>query len=87
MDKSAMTWVVCGMVKEDPIAFEAYETLAERFSALAESKAENAFIEQPAIRAVIGAVQRLAILDAGCGPGILGKYNQINGMKVYQCPR
>ncbi len=57
-----------------PIALEAYEELAVSYSAIAESKAENGYIEHPAIRKQLGDVQGLKILDAGCGPGILASY-------------
>jgi len=55
----------------EPIARRAYTALADQFSALAPSKAENAYIEQPAMRASLGDVRGLDVLDAGCGPGIL----------------
>ena len=35
---------------------------------------ENAYIEQPAVRAALGGVRGLDILDAGCGLGILIEY-------------
>ncbi len=54
-----------------PIALAAYERLAEAYAAKAETKAENGYNEHPAIRRVIGAVEGLAVLDAGCGPGFL----------------
>lgn len=57
-----------------PIALAAYEELAERYSAVAESKAENGFIEHPAMRAQLGDVYGLMVLDAGCGPGFLTTY-------------
>jgi SAM-dependent methyltransferase len=56
---------------DDPIALSAYSALADQFSALAPTKAENAYIEQPAMRAALGDVRGLDVLDAGCGPGIL----------------
>lgn len=65
-----------------PIALEAYQALAERYSRLAESKAENAYLEQPAMRKCIGAVDGLCILDAGCGPGILAQHLISLGAKV-----
>jgi len=60
--------------KNTPIAFEAYEKLAEAYSRFAEGKAENGFIEHPAMRKQLGVVKGLKILDAGCGPGILASY-------------
>jgi SAM-dependent methyltransferase len=54
-----------------PVALDAYEALARRYSDLAEAKAENGYNEHPAMRAQIGDVAGLRILDAGCGPGFL----------------
>lgn len=56
-----------------PIALAAYDALAERYAAIAETKAENGYNEHPAIRGVIGDVAGLHILDAGCGPGFLSR--------------
>jgi SAM-dependent methyltransferase len=61
------------MMHSKPIALDAYEKLAERFATQAETKAENAFIERPAMLEAIGDVRDLTILDAGCGPGFLLK--------------
>jgi len=58
----------------ESIARRAYTALADQFSALAPTKAENAYIEQPAMRAALGDVRGLDVLDAGCGPGILLAY-------------
>lgn len=65
-----------------PIALEAYEKLAESFSRLAPSKAENAYIEQPAMRKAVGDVKGLKIFEVGCGPGILAEYLIHEGAKV-----
>ena len=62
-----------------PIAFDAYETLAQAYSDIAETKAENGYIEHPAIRECVGDVRRLKVLDAGCGPGIMLKWLLDNG--------
>ena len=68
--------------KDTPIALEAYEKIAERFSEKAPSKAENAYIEQPAMRRSVGEVRGLKIFEAGCGPGILAEYLVHEGAKV-----
>lgn len=56
-----------------PIALEAYDALADAYAARAETKAENGLNEHPAIRGVIGGVEGLEALDAGCGPGFLSR--------------
>ncbi|MAP93926.1 MAG: SAM-dependent methyltransferase [Ponticaulis sp.] len=58
---------------DKPIALEAYEALAERYAAMAETKAENGYNEHPAMRIAIGDPAGLQILDAGCGPGFLSR--------------
>ncbi len=71
------------MKKEnEPIALEAYQDLAERYSQMAEAKAENGFIEHPAIRRQLGNINGKVILDAGCGPGILATYMLNQGAEV-----
>jgi SAM-dependent methyltransferase len=70
------------MSDKKPIALDAYEKLAESFSRLAPSKAENAYIEQPAMRKAVGNVRGLKIFEAGCGPGILAEYLIDEGAKV-----
>ncbi len=62
-----------------PIALDAYEKLAQAYSDIAETKAENGFIEHPAIRFAIGNVRGLTVLDVGCGPGIMLKWLLENG--------
>lgn len=59
---------------DTPIALAAYEALARRYSDIAETKAENGYNEHPAMRAQIGDVAGLTVLDAGCGPGFLTRY-------------
>ena len=65
-----------------PIALEAYEKIAEGFSERAPAKAENAYIEQPAMRNAVGNVRGMKIFEAGCGPGILAEYLIHEGAKV-----
>ena len=62
------------MNQDKPIALQAYEALAERFSQMAQTKAENGYLEYPAIRKQIGEVSGQKVLEAGCGPGYLIEY-------------
>lgn len=70
------------MDENKPIALEAYQEIADRYSDLAESKAENGYIEHPAMRAALGPVNGLNVLDAGCGPGFLVKHLLKGGASV-----
>lgn len=69
-------------MSDKPIALDAYEQLAEAFARLAPAKAENAYIEQPAMRKAVGNVKGLKIFELGCGPGILAEYLIHEGAKV-----
>ena len=43
--------------KDEPIALEAYEALTERYAALADSKAENAYVERLAMFSLLPEVE------------------------------
>ena len=53
-----------------PLAFDAYEALAEPFAALVDTKAHNAYYERPATLSLLPDVGGKRVLDAGCGPGV-----------------
>jgi len=48
---------------------EAYETLAERYAVLVDTKPENAYYERPATLSLLRDMRGKRVLDAGCGPG------------------
>jgi SAM-dependent methyltransferase len=54
---------------DKPIAYDAYEQLAERYARLVDTKPHNAFYEWPALLALLPEVGGLRVLDAGCGTG------------------
>lgn len=53
-----------------PLAFAAYEKLAEAYSAKVETKPHNAFYDRPAVQSLLPDLAGLRVLDAGCGPGV-----------------
>jgi len=53
-----------------PIALEAYEKLAEAYSAMVGTKPHNAYLDRPATLSLLPDVRGKRILDAGCGPGV-----------------
>ena len=55
---------------EPPIGLEAYERIADAYAARLDTKPHNAYYERPALLALLPNVQRLRILDLGCGPGL-----------------
>jgi SAM-dependent methyltransferase len=56
-----------------PVALDAYEALAERFAALVDRKAENAYVERPATLSLMPDLEGKRVLDAGCGPGVYAR--------------
>jgi SAM-dependent methyltransferase len=54
---------------DKPIAYDAYEQLADRYARLVDTKPHNAFYEWPAVLALLPDVGGLRVLDAGCGTG------------------
>ena len=57
-----------------PIALEAYETLAEAYAALIDTKPHNAYYERPATLSLLPDVAGKRVLDAGCGPGVYSEW-------------
>jgi SAM-dependent methyltransferase len=58
------------MTDDDPIALDAYETMADAYSDRVGEKPFNAFLERPATRALLPDLDGERVLDAGCGPGV-----------------
>ena len=52
-----------------PIAFDAYEKLADFFAAESDTKPHNAYYDRPAVVGLLPDVQGKNVLDAGCGSG------------------
>lgn len=68
--------------EEEPIALEAYEKLAERYAALIDTKAENAYYERPATLSLLPDVKGKRVLDAGCGSGLYSEWLLDHGAEV-----
>ncbi len=65
-----------------PISREAYDKLADSFSARAPTKPHNAYYERPATLSLLGDVRGKRVLDAGCGPGIYAEILADRGAEV-----
>lgn len=65
-----------------PITLDAYEILAEPYSALVDTKFENAYIERPATLSLLPDVKGMKVLDAGCGPGSYSEWLVEHGAEV-----
>lgn len=67
---------------EPPIALDAYETLAESYAALVDTKPHNAHYERPATLSLLPGVEGKRVLDAGCGPGAYAAWLVDHGAQV-----
>jgi SAM-dependent methyltransferase len=70
------------IMEEKPIAYDAWEELAEAYSARVETKAHNAFYERPATLSLLPQVKGKKVLDAGCGPGVYSQLLVEQGAEV-----
>ncbi len=68
--------------RSEPIALEIYESVAQVFADIVETRPWNAYYEQPATRSLIPDISGKHVLDAGCGPGVLSEWLIDNGAEV-----
>lgn len=61
----------------------AYSEFAERYAAAVTTKPHNALYERPATMSLLGDVEGLHVLDAGCGPGICSEHLAQKGATVH----
>lgn len=67
---------------DKPIAFDAYEALAESYAARIDTKPHNAYYERPATLSLLPPVEGKRVLDAGCGPGVYTDWLVRHGAQV-----
>lgn len=65
-----------------PIAYDAYEQLADGFAARVDTKPHNAYYERPATLSLLPDVAGLRVLDVGCGPGAYAEWLLDRGATV-----
>lgn len=70
------------MRKDKPIAFEAYEKLADAYAERIDTKPHNAYLERPGTLSLLPDVKGKRVLDAGCGPGVYSEWLVERGAKV-----
>jgi 2-polyprenyl-3-methyl-5-hydroxy-6-metoxy-1,4-benzoquinol methylase len=61
-------------MNDDPIALDAYETLAEAYASVIDTKPHNAYYERPATLSLLPEVRGKRVLDAACGPGVYAEW-------------
>ena len=67
---------------EKPIAYDAYQKLADQYAARIDTKPHNAYCERPAMLAMWPDVKGRKVLDAGCGPGVYAEALLARGAQV-----
>src|SRR6185369_2000184 len=70
------------MVNDKPIALDAYETLAEAYASVADTKPHNAYYERPATLSLLPDVNGKRVLDSACGPGVYSEWLLSHGAEV-----
>jgi SAM-dependent methyltransferase len=65
-----------------PIAFDAYEQIADAFAARVDWYAWNAHYDRPATLSLLPEVRDRRVLDAGCGPGAYTEWLVERGAQV-----
>jgi SAM-dependent methyltransferase len=65
-----------------PIAYDAYQSLADHYAAAIDTKPHNAYYERPAMVALWPELKDKYVLDAGCGPGVYSQLLRERGSKV-----
>jgi SAM-dependent methyltransferase len=69
-------------MNDHPIAFQAWESLAEAYSSKVETKPHNALYERPTTLSLLPPVEGRRVLDAGCGPGVYAHWLIDHGAQV-----
>ena len=67
---------------EKPLAYDAYQSLADDYARLIDVKPHNAYYERPATLSLLPDVRGKWVLDSGCGPGAYAEELLQRGAKV-----
>jgi SAM-dependent methyltransferase len=65
-----------------PLAYDAYQDLADHYAKHLETKPHNAYYERPAMMAMWPELSGKRVLDAGCGPGLYAQLLLERGANV-----
>lgn len=69
-------------MSQKPIAYAAYQKLANHYAAHVETKPHNAYYERPAMVKLWPDLNGKRVLDAGCGPGVYAELLIARGANV-----
>jgi SAM-dependent methyltransferase len=69
-------------MSHDPIAYHAWEAMAQAYADRLETKAHNAYYERPAVLSLLPDLPGMRVLDAGCGPGLYADILTERGARV-----
>jgi SAM-dependent methyltransferase len=69
-------------MQKKPIAYGAYQQLADQYAARIETKPHNAYYERPAMVAMWPDLSGKRVFDAGCGPGVYHELLRKRGANV-----
>ena len=72
-------------MKNNPLAYEAYQELADAYAAKIDTKPHNAYYDRPAMLSLLPHLQGKKVLDAGCGPGAYTQALAERGATVIAC--
>ncbi len=65
-----------------PLAYDAYQELADLYADKVDTKPHNAYYERPAMLSLLPELQGKRVLDAGCGPGAYAQALATRGANV-----
>ncbi len=70
------------MEQTQPVALDAYESMAEAYAAAIEKNPRSIYYERPALMGLLPDVSGRRVLDAGCGPGVMVEWFLGQGAEV-----
>ena len=70
---------------EKPIAYDAYQLLADSYAKHIDTKPHNAYYDRPAMLSLLPDVDDKQVLDIGCGPGAYTQEIVKRGASVIAC--
>ncbi len=70
---------------QKPLAYEAFQELADDYAAHVDTKPHNAYYDRPAMLSLLPDVRGRRVLDVGCGPGVYAEALVARGASVVAC--